>query len=48
LSVNLGSVLDPAEAANASQSRDRGISDLVSTSLIRTNGIDRLASEMKS
>ena len=46
VSVNLGSVLDPAEA-NASQSRDRAISDLLSTSLIRTNGIDRLASEMK-
>lgn len=47
VSVNLGSVLDPAEAANASQSRDRAISDLLSTSLIRTNEIDRLASEMK-
>lgn len=46
LSLKLGSVLDPAEA-NASQLRDRAISDLLSTSLIRTNETDRLASEIR-
>ena len=47
VSVNLGSVLDPAEAAYASQSRDRGISDLLSTSLITHEPNRCLASEYR-